>query len=122
MGTLKNGLSKNGFSNTSFYRNRLCKPFFTLLLSVFLVAGLPALAQTSAKPSPASPTQEDSVDINRADAESIAKSLSGIGPKLAGAIVEYREANGPFKSVEELTAVRGIGSAVIEKNRAKIRF
>ncbi|MBV0933406.1 ComEA family DNA-binding protein [Marinobacterium weihaiense] len=57
------------------------------------------------------------VDINTATAEQIAASLNGIGPAKAQAIVDYRETNGPFVAAEQLTDVRGIGPATLEKNR-----
>lgn len=60
------------------------------------------------------------VNINTADAETLAKELNGIGVKKAEAIVEYREKNGAFKSVESLTKVKGIGLKTVEKNREEI--
>jgi competence protein ComEA len=62
------------------------------------------------------------VDINRADAATIAKELEGIGPSRAKAIVEYREKNGPYKSADDLSKIKGIGAKAIEKNRPNIRF
>ena len=50
----------------------------------------------------------DMVNINTADAERLA-TLKGIGPALAQRIIEYREQNGPFKAIEEIKNVRGIG-------------
>ncbi|MCL7463359.1 helix-hairpin-helix domain-containing protein [Pseudomonas sp. NW5] len=58
--------------------------------------------------------------INSADAEMLARELSGIGAAKAQAIVAYREANGPFAVVDELLEVRGIGPAILEKNRARL--
>ncbi|WP_207479324.1 ComEA family DNA-binding protein, partial [Glaesserella parasuis] len=46
--------------------------------------------------------------------------LVGIGAKKAQAIVEYREKNGKFLNVEQLTEVSGIGKATLEKNRDRI--
>lgn len=57
------------------------------------------------------------VDINSASAEQLAESLSGVGPAKAQAIVAYRDMNGPFQSVEQLTEVKGIGPATVDKNR-----
>ena len=61
------------------------------------------------------------VDINTADAQTIATELNGIGLSKAEAIVEYREKHGPFRSVEDLSLVKGIGERTVEKNRADIK-
>ena len=53
------------------------------------------------------------IDVNRAS-EADLTALRGIGPALARRIVAYREANGPFRSVEELAQVKGIGAAKLE--------
>jgi competence protein ComEA len=62
------------------------------------------------------------VDINKADAATIAKELHGIGLSKAQAIVEFRQKNGAFKSPDELRKVKGIGARTIERNRANIRI
>lgn len=62
------------------------------------------------------------VDINSADAETIAAELAGIGPAKAAAIVEYREANGPFSGPEDLLNVQGIGARTLEEIREDLRF
>lgn len=54
------------------------------------------------------------VDINTADADTL-DTLPGIGPALAGRIIAYREAHGPFDSGEELMEVKGIGAATYEE-------
>ena len=60
------------------------------------------------------------VNINTADAKTIADSLSGIGLKKAQAIVDYRAKNGNFASVDDLSKVTGIGAKTIAKNKADI--
>ena len=60
------------------------------------------------------------VNINTADADTLSSELSGIGQSKAEAIVAYREQHGPYKQVEDLTNVKGIGIATIEKNKTKI--
>jgi len=60
------------------------------------------------------------VNINTADAEAIQKELKGIGLQKAEAIVAYREANGSFKSADDLTSVKGIRIKTIERNRDNI--
>ncbi|HMN34657.1 MAG TPA: ComEA family DNA-binding protein [Chiayiivirga sp.] len=62
------------------------------------------------------------VNINTADAPALAAGLTGVGPAKAQAIVEYRQANGPFKSADQLAAVKGIGLATVEKNRDRIEL
>lgn len=62
------------------------------------------------------------VNINKASAPEIAKSLKGIGLKKAEAIVELRAKLGGFKRVEQLLDVKGIGQATLDKNRKSIRL
>lgn len=60
------------------------------------------------------------VNLNTADAASLERDLVGIGSVKAQAIIQYRDANGPFTSVDELLEVKGIGAATLEKNRARL--
>jgi competence protein ComEA len=60
------------------------------------------------------------VNVNTADAETISAELQGVGITKAIAIVEYRQTNGPFKSVEDLAQVKGIGARTVEINRENI--
>ncbi len=60
------------------------------------------------------------VNINQASAAAIAKSLDGVGKSKAQAIVDWREAHGPFKKVDDLKHVKGFGKATIERNRSAI--
>lgn len=58
------------------------------------------------------------VNINTATAEEL-KALPGIGPAKAQAIVDYRQSNGGFKSVEDLKKVKGIGEGIFNKLKAE---
>ncbi|MEN8719209.1 MAG: helix-hairpin-helix domain-containing protein [Oceanococcaceae bacterium] len=62
------------------------------------------------------------VNINTADAATLADELNGVGPVVAERIVEHRSNQGPFTSAEQLTQVRGIGSRTLEKNAAFIQL
>ena len=59
------------------------------------------------------------VNVNTATVEELDKQLTGIGPAKARAIVEYREKNGPFKSVDDLAKVPGSKEATVNKFRAQ---
>lgn len=61
----------------------------------------------------------DLVNINTADAERLA-TLKGIGPALAQRIIDYREQNGAFKSIDEIKNVRGIGQKKFDAFKDKI--
>ena len=74
-----------------------------LLLFAFGLFAVPAFAQT--------------VDINTADAATLAANLKGVGPRSAAAIVAYRKEHGPFTHINELTKVKGIGPKTVAKNR-----
>jgi len=60
------------------------------------------------------------VNINTADSERLVDDLVGIGPQKALAIVRYRQQNGPFKQVEDLALVSGIGVKTVEQNRSRM--
>ena len=60
------------------------------------------------------------VDLNRASAADL-EALPGIGPALAQAIIDHREQNGPFRSVDGLADVRGIGPAKMEQLRPLVK-
>lgn len=74
----------------------------------------------------AKPAQEEEegvkVSINSATAEALSKALKGVGLKKAQAIVSYREEYGPFKSVEDLKQVPGMGGKLVERNLVNLKL
>ena len=77
----------------------------------------PAYAQkTGGEPSP---LPAGKIDVNSADADAL-ETLPGIGPARARAIIEHRQANGPFADVDALTEVRGIGDGILDSIRELI--
>ena len=91
-----------------------------LLLAIFLgvMPALTALAVQADEVAIAS--QVLPVNINKADAETMAHSLVGVGQSRAEAIVKYRDAYGPFFTVDDLMEVKGVGQAIVDKNRNRI--
>jgi len=81
-----------------------------------LIAVLAAMSQIGAANAGGPP----SVDIDTADAATLASTLPGIGPVKARRIVEYRERHGPFVSLDALQGVKGIGPATVERIRAHL--
>ena len=87
----------------------------TLLALLAIAVSSTVLAQAPASGGP--PMQ---VNVNTADAETIASVLSGVGLKKAQAIVEHREHHGRFDAATDLTKVKGIGEATVMRNADKI--
>ncbi|KGJ99843.1 ComEA family DNA-binding protein [Thalassotalea sp. ND16A] len=87
-------------------------------LLAFALALTPALTTAYANETAAENKQsvEMRVNLNKASATQLS-SLKGIGMKKAAAIIEYRDSYGPFKSVAELTNVKGIGEKFLAKNK-----
>jgi competence protein ComEA len=61
-----------------------------------------------------------SVNINTADADTLAQILEGVGYSRAEAIIKYREAYGPFIAVDDLLEVKGVGPSIVSNNRDRI--
>lgn len=80
-----------------------------------------AKSQTQVVVNPQTAVNEAAININTADVQTLTK-LKGIGPKKAEAIVAWREANGDFKTVDQLLDVKGIGEATLAANRDNIRI
>ncbi len=79
-----------------------------------LIVPLQGYADDDLAPAPAV------VNINSADAETLAMVLDGVGESRAKEIVRYREAYGPFYSAEDLLEVRGVGKSILSNNRDRI--
>lgn len=80
---------------------------------------IPAVAGTNAGPEAAAASNADTgglIDVNVATATEL-ESLPGIGEVLAARIVAYREAHGPFTTIEDLTEVEGISSGLLDELR-----
>jgi competence protein ComEA len=94
------------------------------------LAGLPFAAsaaesnksaeQPAAQASSVQETKVSTVNLNTADAQTLQDALIGIGKVKAQAIIDHRDTNGPFASVDELLEVKGIGAATLEKNRDRL--
>lgn len=64
-------------------------------------------------------TNSDKINLNKASQAEL-ETLPGIGPSKAQAIIEYRETNGPFKSIEEIMSISGFGEKTFEKLKESI--
>ncbi|WBT57250.1 helix-hairpin-helix domain-containing protein [Kosakonia oryzendophytica] len=83
-------------------------------------SSLQAKAQDSAKT-----TEEEGgarISINSASAEELARVMNGVGLKKAQAIISYRDEYGPFKTLEDLKQVPGMGGALVERNLAHLKL
>ncbi|MDG9925354.1 MULTISPECIES: helix-hairpin-helix domain-containing protein [unclassified Pseudomonas] len=99
------------------------KSLAVLLFSCFASLSVNAATTESAKAvDPVEQVQhvEGQINLNTADAATLEAGLVGIGSTKAQAIVDHRNSNGPFASVDELLEVKGIGPATLEKNRDRI--
>ncbi len=66
--------------------------------------------------------QQQKVDLNSASADEIAKTLSGVGPRKAQAMVKYRNEVGPFRSMDEVLEVKGFGPSILARNKGRIQL
>ena len=69
---------------------------------------------------PTGPRADEAVDLNAAGVASL-DALPGVGPARALAIVQYREANGPFRAVQDLARVPGFGPAALNRLAGRVR-
>ncbi len=103
--------------------------FYSLIFALLTSVSLTAIAAPAKAPEVtnaplvqdvATKAQSGKVDLNSADAPTLQRELAGVGEAKAKAIVAYRESNGAFASVDELLEVKGIGKALLDRNRDKI--
>ena len=103
--------------------------FYSLIFAFLTSASIAAIAgpvvpsESSKAPvvmDVAKPAQSAKIDLNGADAATLQKELAGVGEAKAQAIVAYRDTIGPFSSVDELLEVKGIGKAILDRNRDKL--
>jgi competence protein ComEA len=76
----------------------------------------PATAEKSTPTLNKEQVSGDKVSINTASADELARAMNGVGLKKAQAIVSYREEYGPFKTIDDLRQVPGMGGALVERN------
>ncbi|AFY18587.1 helix-hairpin-helix domain-containing protein [Pseudomonas sp. UW4] len=103
--------------------------FYSLVFALLTSASLTAIAAPVKAPEAmTAPLVQDvavqapsgKVDLNSADVPTLQRELTGVGEAKAKAIVAYRESNGAFASVDELLEVKGIGKALLDRNRDRI--
>ncbi|MGY2398085.1 ComEA family DNA-binding protein [Pseudomonas sp. SDO5271_S396] len=100
----------------------------SLVFAFLTTLSITTAAAPSAKPEAPAPItahvskseHSAKVNLNAADAETLRRDLFGIGAAKAKAIIAYRESNGPFTAIDELLEVKGIGKALLDKNRDRL--
>ena len=91
---------------------------YTITTQRQIPESMPEEAGTT-EPAPEEPAYSGPVDVNTAGLEEL-ETLTGIGPALGQRIIDYREENGPFQSVEDLLNVKGIGEKTLDKFRDNV--
>lgn len=95
--------------------------FIAIFLSFFVIT-LTAYAESEPQNPPAKQVViKGKINLNTADLSSLIGSFKGIGKKRAEAIIAYRESHQGFKSLEELTEVKGLGQRFVDTNREKLK-
>jgi competence protein ComEA len=98
--------------------------FFVSPLNTFAAANAPSKVSppgTKALP-PGISQKQQIIHLNQADVNTLTNSFKGIGRKRAESIIAYRGANGPFKSVDDLALVKGIGKQFVAKNQKQLQM
>lgn len=97
-----------------FYRMTLLALACLMPLAAFAAGAAPNAAARTPRPT------ITIINLNTADAATLARDMDGIGATKARAIVDHRSAKGAFRSVDELALVKGIGSKTLERNRERL--
>lgn len=92
-----------------FWASRGCRRLAPPLAALLLAAAL-------------GPTWAGPVNINAADAATLAQELKGVGAVKAQALIDYRQKHGPFRTLDDLALVKGFGQKLIDRNRADLRL
>ncbi|MCK4507457.1 MAG: helix-hairpin-helix domain-containing protein, partial [Desulfuromonadales bacterium] len=89
---------------------------YLLMMALLFVVGVTGLLPVSvvAAENPAASSAIETIHLNQATAEEL-QALPGVGPALSERIVLYRTEHGPFKSVDQLTEVKGVGQVKLAK-------
>jgi competence protein ComEA len=108
----------------------MIRPLRCALLVLFLLtwslapsgaAGIARAAEAAPPAARSAPAAGPAVNVNTAGVQELT-TLPGIGPALAGRIVEHRKQNGPFRRTEDLLAVRGVGPKLLAKIKDRLTF
>ncbi|MDH4585281.1 ComEA family DNA-binding protein [Pseudomonas sp. BN415] len=103
------------------FRVRFASLFFLICSLFFGYTQSAVAAKVEATAAVAGAAQQSGkLNINSADAAAFQDQMIGIGEAKANAIVQYREENGPFSSVDDLLEVKGIGVKTLDRNRDKL--
>lgn len=96
----------------------------TLMLGIsgLLPLGLATASESQKIAETAVVETQIAVNVNTAEAQELATLLSGVGSKKAQSIVLYREEHGVFKNADDLLNVKGIGPAILKKNKDRIKY
>jgi len=89
-----------------------------ILMAVVTMAGIVPVSAFAAD-NPVASTATETIHLNQATAEEL-QALPGVGPELSERIVLYRTEHGPFKSVDQLTEVKGVGQTKLAKFKRQL--
>src|SRR3954467_8771953 len=114
-----------GMTWSIFWRERLPSPHaaFAAVAPASPAPDEPVAPEAAATPPAAPPAARAvtrTINVNTASRAEL-ELLPGIGPALAGRIIDHRERNGPFRTVDQLDDVKGIGPRTLERLRPLVR-